>query len=73
MTRDDRIERAAGAYREQRSDGTIADSPDWHDLEEADRRVAHERASASRRLEAALSPEGLSTTARAVLRRIIGG
>jgi hypothetical protein len=72
VTQDDRIERAASAYREVRGDGTIADSPDWHDLDEIDRRAAHDRASSLRRLEAALEPDGLSTAMRAVLRRIRG-
>jgi hypothetical protein len=42
----------------------------WHDLDEAGRRAAFEETLRSRALEAAIDPEGLSTTARAVLSRI---
>ena len=70
MTRDDQIEAAATAYRETRGDGTIADSPAWHDLDDEGRVAAHRRASALRRLEAALDPDGLSTMARALLVKI---
>jgi hypothetical protein len=72
VTRQDGIEAAAGAHRELRGDGSIADSPAWHDLDDEGRRAAHARATALRTLEAALDPEGLSTTARAILRRIRG-
>jgi hypothetical protein len=44
--------------------------PAWHDLDDAGRRALFEATSRSRRLEAALDPEGLSTTARAVLAKI---
>ncbi len=44
----------------------------WHDLGDAGRIRAHEIARAVRKVEAALDPEGLSTTARAVLARIEG-
>ena len=46
--------------------------PAFHDLDDAGRREAYERALAQRSVESALDPEGLSTTARAVLSRIRG-
>jgi hypothetical protein len=70
MNRDETLERAASAYREQRPDGSIADSPDWHDLDATDRLSLPARTTALRTLEAALDPAGLSTTARAILARI---
>ncbi|CAN5526205.1 hypothetical protein BH09MYX1_BH09MYX1_44660 [soil metagenome] len=42
----------------------------WHDLDEAGRAAAYERTLAARTLESALDPEGLSSTARAVLARL---
>ena len=44
--------------------------PAWHDLDEEARMRAFELAHALRKVEAALDPEGLSTTARAVLSRL---
>jgi hypothetical protein len=46
--------------------------PAWQDLDQAGRLEAFEATRAARALEAALDPEGLSTTARAVLARIRG-
>ncbi|MCB9535700.1 MAG: hypothetical protein H6704_05480 [Myxococcales bacterium] len=68
--RDALIEAAAAAYRERDANGRVLDAPAWHDLDEAGRAEAHHRARVMRRLEAALDPEGLSSTARAVLARI---
>ena len=73
MDRDELIESAASAYRERRGDGSIAESPAWHDLDPGGRLAAHERALASRELEAATHDRALSTTTRAVLRLIRGG
>jgi hypothetical protein len=70
VTREELIERAAGAHREARGDGGIADSPAWHDLDPEGRARAHRRALALRDLEAALDEGALSTTARAVLARL---
>jgi hypothetical protein len=70
MDRDTLIDQAASAHREQRADGTIADSPQWHDLDAVGRRAAHTRALAQRALESATSPTGLSATARAVLAKL---
>jgi hypothetical protein len=44
--------------------------PAWHDLDEEGRLRAHDEARALRPLEAALDPDGLSTTARALLARL---
>lgn len=60
------------AYRERRGTGEIAWAPAFHDLDEDGRREAFEETLELRRLEAALSPEGLSGTARAVLSRLPG-
>lgn len=65
------IEAAAGAYRGRDPLGAVRSHPAWHDLDEAGREEAFEAALESRRMEAALDPEGLSTTARAVLARIL--
>jgi hypothetical protein len=65
------VEQVAGAYR-PRSRDELRYHPAWHDLNEAARTRAYEISRAMRRVEAALDPEGLSTTARAVLARIAG-
>ena len=67
------IEAAAGAFRERDARGAIRAHPAWWDLDDAGRIEAFESACASRVLEAALDPEGLSTTAKAVLARISHG
>jgi hypothetical protein len=66
------IERAASAWRPRRPGGGLGTHSAWHDLDEAGRRAAFEAAWLSRQLEAALDPEGLSSTARAVLQTIRG-
>lgn len=73
MRIDDRdllIEVATGAFRERDTFGRIAPSPAWLDLAPEDREAAFEHQIVARRLEQALDPEGLSTAARAVLRRV---
>jgi hypothetical protein len=67
------VERAASAWRPRRPDGGVGAHPAWHDLDADGRREAYEAARLARRLEAALDPEGLSSTARAVLARIEPG
>lgn len=67
--RDALIEQVAGAFRE-RIRAEIRSHPGWYDLDDEGRIAAWERALATRDLEAALDPEGLSSTARAVLSRI---
>lgn len=66
------IEAVAAAYRARDPHGSIQSHPAWHDLDEEGRREAFELARRMRALEAALDPEGLSSTARAVLARIRG-
>ena len=75
MTRDEEIllEQVVGAWRPRDRDGGVRAHPAWHDLPAALRPEAARAARRQRRLEAALDPEGLSTTARAVLARIRGG
>lgn len=74
MTSDERqalIEEAAGAYRTRDArDGRARPAPAWLDLNAAGRAQAFDVAARARVLEAAIDPEGLSTTARAVLARI---
>ena len=70
MTEDELIEQVAGADRPASGTGELRYHAAWHDLDAAARQRAYELAVANRRLEAALDPDGLSTTARAVLRRI---
>jgi hypothetical protein len=70
MTEDELIEQVAGADRPASGTDELRYHPGWHDLDGAARQRAFELATANRRLEAALDPGGLSTTARAVLRRI---
>jgi hypothetical protein len=65
------IEQVAGAHRPVSRD-ELRYHPRWHDLAPASRERAADRARALRELEAALDPDGLSTTARAVLARITG-
>ena len=68
--RDALVEEAATAFRPRSPDGTIRPHPAFLDLDPAGRAEAHARALAARALEAALDPEGLSTTARAILARL---
>ncbi len=73
MTRDERdllVERAASAWRPPRPGGGVGSHPAWHDLDADGRRAAFEASRVARRLEAALHPDGFSTTALAVLARI---
>ena len=69
MNEDDLVEEVAGAVR-PRARAELRYHPAWHDLGDDGRRRAFELARALRKVEAALDPEGLSTTARAVLARI---
>jgi hypothetical protein len=63
------VEEAAGAWR-QAGTSAVRPHPAWADLDTAGRLEVYEITRVLRRLEAALDPEGLSTTARAVLARI---
>lgn len=51
--------------------GTLRAHDAWHDLDAEGRRQAYEETLRARTLERALDSEGLSTTARAVLARIV--
>ena len=67
------IEAAAGSHRPLGLAGQVEPHPSWLDLDDAGRLEAYEETRRSRLIEASLDAEGLSTTARAVLRRIRGG
>jgi hypothetical protein len=64
------VEEAASAFRADGPGGAVRSHPAWHDLNAEGRARAFKVARTSRALEAALDPEGLSTTVRAVLARI---
>ncbi len=64
------IEQAASAYRPHAGDELTYHAA-WRDLDAAGRIAAYELARGLRAVEAALDPDGLSTTARAVLARIV--
>jgi len=57
-------------WRPRDPDGGIRPVPEWHDLDPAARVEAFEATVVLRKMEAAVHPDGLSTTARAVLARI---
>lgn len=74
MTREEEdrlVEQVASAYRPPSPD-ELRYHPAWHDLDAAARARAFDLAQSLRPLEAALDPDGLSTTARAVLRKLGG-
>ncbi len=64
------IEQAASAWRPRDRDGGVRAHPAWYDLDRAARVEACEVALASRALESALDPEGLTSTTRVVLARM---
>jgi hypothetical protein len=64
------VEAVASSFRARDLQGSVKFHPAWLDLDAAGRHEAAEAARAERRIEALLDPEGLSSTARAVLRRI---
>lgn len=66
------LEQVLSAHRPVATDGSLRFHPAWHDLDEAGRAEAFERLQLARKLEAALDPRSLSSTARAVLARIEG-
>ena len=70
MKRNEQIESVVAAHRERTARGEILAHPSWSDLAAAGRREAFERAVLSRRIEAAMHEDGLSSTALAVLDRI---
>lgn len=64
------VEQVASAHRPRAVD-ELRYHPAWHDLDAAARERAFDLAQALRPLEAALDADGLSTTARAVLQKIV--
>lgn len=64
------IEQVATAWRPRDRDGGAREHPVWHDLEADDRLTSFEIGTQLRMIEALLDPQGLSSTAHAVLRRI---
>jgi hypothetical protein len=66
------IEQVVGAHRERDAEGSARAHSAWHDLDDDARREAFEQTLIARRLEAALDPEGRSSTVKAVLARIRG-
>lgn len=72
MDEEAQIEQLASAHRERGARGEVRFAPAFYDLSEPARAEAFDVAFTARRLEAALDPDGLSTTARAVLQRITG-
>ena len=66
------IEQVVSAFRERGARGDIRWSPAWHDLDESDRRRAFDQTLTARELEAASNRRGLSSTAHAVLARVVG-
>jgi hypothetical protein len=72
MTDEDKellVEQVAGAWRPDAGD-ELQYHKAWHDLDGDGRAEAFERARRLRTMESALDPDGLSTTARAVLAKI---
>ena len=67
------IEEAITAWRPRTPDGRILEHPAWADLNAAARQTAFEEGLAMRLLEAALDPDGYSTTVRAVAAAIAKG
>ncbi len=63
------IEQVAGAHRPPSRD-ELRYHPAWHDLGDEGRMKAYELSRALRKAEAAIDPEGFSTTVRAVLAKI---
>jgi hypothetical protein len=74
MKREDRdlMEQALSAWRPRDRDGAVRGHPAWHDLDPDARRAVYDETMRLRAIEAALDPDGLSSTAQAVLARIRG-
>lgn len=63
------VEELTSAWR-PRDPRELKFHPFWYDLDEDGRIEAFDRTEAQRKLEAGLDPDGLSSTARAVLSRL---
>jgi hypothetical protein len=64
------VEAATTAWRPRDAAEAVGRHPAWADLDLEGRRAVYAATVRARALEAALDPDGLSTTARAVLARI---
>jgi hypothetical protein len=65
------IAQATTAHRSRDAEGQLQLHPAWLDLDDAGRREAFDRTVEVRALEATADPAGLTSTARAVLGRIL--
>jgi hypothetical protein len=70
MADDALVEAATTAWRPRDTAGAVGRHPAWADLDPEGRRAAYAATVRARALEAAVDPDGLTTTARAVLSRI---
>ena len=68
--REDLLAQVTSAWRPRDVDGAVRGHPAWHDLDGDGREEAAALTLGLRVMEAALDPDGLSSTARAVLARI---
>jgi hypothetical protein len=64
------MEEAVSSYRERTASGLILPSPAWWDLPAESREEFFRRQLQSRVLESVAAPDGLSSTARTVLKRL---
>jgi hypothetical protein len=64
------ITEATSAHRSRAADGSVQLHPAWLDLDHSGRREVFDRTVELRALEAAADPQGLTSTARAVLARL---
>jgi hypothetical protein len=69
--RDKLVSATSSAYRARDAEGRIISDAAWMDLDEEGRKEAFEVTLKQRKIEAALDAQGLSSTARAVLKRIL--
>lgn len=66
------LERVASAHRARDPFARLKPEPAFFDLDDAGRQEAYVLGVMTRRLEAALDPDGISSSGRAVLRRLVG-
>lgn len=64
------VEQVTSAHRERGVDGSIRAHRAWADLNDEGRQVAFDETVTLRDLEAAMDPQGFSTTVRALLSRL---
>jgi len=67
------IEAALTSWRPRTPAGEILPHPAWADLSHAGRERLYDETLRARRMEQALDPDGLSSTARGVLGRVLKG